>query len=224
MTAPANSDPAPSILRQLLDALADGVQRVGEIQILADADGGFVLCHHEDAERAAAEGFGGLERHSDAGAARAIATYAEDGSYRFLKSRRDLRRGWVMPLQNAADLRLALDFFYPAAVGLWLAWRAGRLETERLREKLLRQTGMYRSAKEISDDQARELAATICADPNCARQALWRLDNAEAPPFPQVEPDVIPLLCHAPCEHFISECADAVKRARSSTPPSPEST
>ncbi|MCU0782366.1 MAG: hypothetical protein MUF04_14895 [Akkermansiaceae bacterium] len=215
----------------MLDALADGIQRIGQIAIRARDGGGYLLCHQEDAARAGEVDFGGLEVFARPADARRIATYAEDGSYRFLKSQPNLRRGWVMPLESAADLRLALDHFYPAAVGLWLAWRAGRLEVEHLREKLDRQTGMYRSAKGLTDEEARRLMPAVCSHPHCGRRVLWglaanqpsdqELSAACSGIHPGVpESEAIPLLCAAPCNHFVAECLNAVRQRSRHHPPS----
>lgn len=226
-----SAPPAQPIHRQLLDALADGVQRIGEILIRVRDGGGFVLCHHEDDGRSREADFGGLEVFTRPADARRIATYAEDGSYRFLKSQRNLRRGWVMPLESAEDLQMVLDLFYPAAVGLWLAWRAGRLEVEHLRDKLARQTGMYRPAKGLTDEEARELMPAVCSHPNCGRRVLWGI-AADQPLAPDMaatclgiapgvaEGEAIPLLCAAPCNHFVAECLAAVRQRSRQTPPS----
>lgn len=226
------SKPAAKTIHQhLLDALATGVQRIGEIAMRPRDGGGYVLCHHEDCDRGFAGDFTGLECFTRPTDARRIATYADDGSYRFLKSQRNLRRGWVMTLASAEELRLALDHFYPAAVGMWLAWRAGRLEVEHLRDKLRRQTGMYRAAGGISDEAARQLMPAVCSHPHCGRRVLWGLAEAPAPDSgvgctgidSGADPSqAIPLLCSAPCNHFVAECLAAVKQR--SQPPTPTNT
>ena len=80
-------------------------------------------------------------------------------------------------LENEKDLRLALDQFYPACVGLFLAWQDGTLEVESLRDKLNRQTGMYRFARTISDAGAQKLVQEVCGPAHqCAKRILWQLD------------------------------------------------
>ncbi len=206
-------------------AIATGLRRIGEIEFESIVgNDNFKLYHHLDRDAAREADCGGLESHHGPADARQISLYAEDGTYRFLKGQLNLRRGWVMLLDGVRELRLALDQFYPASVGIWLAHRDGRLEVEHLREKLARQTGMYRRARDLSDAGAQALVAATCSgEVPCARRILWQL----APDTPlepsaasrctgissdQPEPAAIPLLCAAPCNHFIAECREASKR------------
>ncbi len=214
--------PLASDLQQLVQS---GVHRIGEIEILRDLHGSpFVICHWQDAQSAAAPGYGGLERHTDPAAARDISTFAEDGAYRFAKGQVNLRRGWVMPLANAEDLRLALDHFYPAAVGIALARHRGALDIQHLRDKLERQTGMYRFARNISDAGAQRLVRTVCGPAHqCAKRILWQIDantpleDSEASRFNGIpgdlpEAEAIPLLCREACNHFVAECRKLSKQ------------
>ena len=210
---------------ELLSAIRDGVNRIGEIAIKTIAPSGrFYLFHQLDADLVDQPGYGGLEVVHGPAEARQLSLYAEDGTYRFLKAQRNLRRGWLMVIESSGDLRLALDQFYPAALGVWLAHRRGTLEVEDLRHKLSRQTGMYRRAQLLTDDGAQALVpATCAAAPGCARRILWGI----APTLPLLpspasectgiadgvaESEAIPLLCAAPCNHFIAECREAAKR------------
>jgi hypothetical protein len=210
---------------ELLLAIRNGVHRVGEIEIEANASSSrFRLFHHLDAELVKEPVHDRLEIFHGPAEARQISLYAADGTYRFLKAQRNLRRGWLMMLDSPADLRLALDQFYPAALGLWLAHRRGTLEVEDLRHKLSRQTGMYRRAQLLSDDGAQALVpATCAAAPGCARRILWGISpTLPLQPSPAsectgigddvAESAAIPLLCAAPCSHFIAECREAAKK------------
>lgn len=213
-----------SIAAKLHDLVASGVHRIGEVEIQTYAGNqGFLLCHWQDATHLGEPGFGGLEVYRDPTAAREISTYAEDGTYRFTKGQVNLKRGWVMILEFAEELRQALDHFYPACVGLFLAKRDGILEVENLREKLNRQTGMYRFARNISDPGAQKLVRTICGPAHqCAKRILWQID-AETPleeseasrfngiPGEVTESEAIPLLCREACNHFVAECRRVAK-------------
>ena len=217
---------------ELLSAIHGGVHRIGEIAIRTPAsDNQFKLFHQLDADLVAQPGHGGLKVFQGPTEARQISLYAEDGTYRFLKAQRSLRRGWLMVIESVGDLRLALDHFYPAALGLWLAHRRGSLEVEDLRHKLDRQTGMYRRAKMLTDEGAQALVpATCAAAPGCARRILWGISPTQLlRPSPAsacmgiaegvAENEAIPLLCAAPCNHFIAECREAAKQ-QAPTPPS----
>jgi hypothetical protein len=218
------------IAEALLAAIRAGVHRIGEIEIqTSDLFDRFTLCHHADLDRSREPGHGGLEICEGPEEARRLSLYGSDGAYRFLKAQANLQRGWLMRLGSAADLRLALDHFYPAAVGVWLAWREGRLEIEHLRRKLDRQTGMYRRAKLVTDGAAQELVATTCmGSPVCARRILWGISE-DIPPSPPpactgiaegvAEAAAMPLLCPAPCNHFVTECRSAAKPPQTTATP-----
>jgi hypothetical protein len=149
--------------QKLQQLLKSGYHRIGEIELQTDLYGyPYALCHQADVELSTEPAFGGLEIHHGPAAARDLSTYAEDGTYRFTKGQVNLKRGWVMVLESVQDLRLALDQFYPACLGLFLAQQDGSLEIETLREKLNRQTGMYRFARSISDAGAQQLVQTVC--------------------------------------------------------------
>jgi hypothetical protein len=213
-----------SIAQKLSQAIDHGIHRIGQIEIQRGQGGhAFVLCHEDDIEISQMTDFGGLETHAGPEAARDLSTYSEDGVYRFTKGQTNLRRGWVMLLDSDTDLRLALDHFYPASVGVWLAHRDGSIEIEHLRDKLNRQTGMYRSAKFISESGAQELVQKICGPAHqCAKRILWKIDSetdladSEASRFNGIwsglpETEAIPLLCREACNHFVSECRKVSK-------------
>ena len=94
---------------------------------------------------------------------------------------------------------------------------------QNLRDKLNRQTGMYRFARSISDDGAQELVRKVCGPAHqCAKKILWKIDDAtplsdsEASRFngiPGVLPEneAIPLLCREACNHFVAECRKRAK-------------
>jgi len=211
-----------SISTQLRELIASGVHRIGEIEIIA-GPGGYILCHWEDVACALKPDCGGLRIERDPETAREISTYAEDGTYRFTKGQVNLKRGWVMILDSAEMLRQALDHFYPACLGLFLAHRNDRLEVENLRDKLNRQTGMYRFARNVSDAGAQNLVRTVCGPAHqCAKRILWQIDattpleDSEASRFNGIPGDVpddeaIPLLCREACNHFVAESRRVAK-------------
>jgi len=237
--------------QKLLHAIANGVHRIGEIEIgivvsndrlelndqitkptteTSDSNQRFSLCHAADVALRDANGAPGLTTYAGPGAAREIAAYAEDGTYRFLHAQRNLRRGWLLCLDTVEDLRLALDQFYPACVGLWLAQQDASLEVEHLRDKLQRQSGMYQRVRSLSNEALQELVPLTCSSAvPCARHLLWQVD-ADTPLLPSAAshrrglPDdvpaaaAIPLLCREACNHWVAECLAAAKAAKSATP------
>ena len=214
--------------RFLDEALAAGTHRIGEIEIIRSA-GGFVLCHERDIDAVTRGDLSGLEAFHGPEAARDLSTYAPDGQYRFTKGQTNLRSGWVMSLGSIGDLLLALDLFYPAAVGLNRAAGDGQLLVQNLRDKLSRQTGMYRSARFISSAGAQQLVRDVCGPRNqCAKRILWKiddstpLDDSEASRFDGISSglppaEVFPLLCQEACNHFVSECRKVSKAEHDAT-------
>lgn len=205
------------IEERLAQAIDRGRDRIGQLAILRDrADATFALCHHEDLEDLES-----LDVHRGADEARDLATWAEDGHYRFTKGELSLRRGWLLLLADLGELRRALDIFYPAALGLWFADEDGRLDVQHLRDKLNRQTGMYRFAREISDEGAQRLVREVCGPGRCCvKKILWQIDadtpleDSEASRFDGAVGSVenaIPLLCREACNHFVAETRKASK-------------
>lgn len=202
----------------LADQVASGVQRIGQIEIRsANGRAPYHLCHAGDVE------IDDLERHEGPQQAREISTWSEHGDYRFLKASNNLRRGWRMKLADAEELRQALDGFYPAAVGLWRAKLRGGCAPQNLRDKLGRQTGMYRSAGNLSNEGAQRLVHETCGPARqCAKRILWQLDDTtpledcEAARYRGIAAEVpekqaIPLLCREACNHFVAECRKTAK-------------
>jgi sirohydrochlorin cobaltochelatase len=213
-----------SIAQKLRNLLQSGIHRIGELEIQTKVSSyRYILCHQTDVGLSREPSFGGLEVHQGPADARDLSTYAEDGTYRFTKGQTNLKRGWVMLLDNETDLRLALDHFYPACLGLFLAQQGGTLEIENLRDKLDRQTGMYKFARSISDAGAQKLVKQVCGPAHqCAKKILWKIDpqtpleDSEASRFNGIpgnipELEAIPLLCREACNHFVAECRKAAK-------------
>lgn len=159
----------PSVLDSLKCWLAEGRSQIGEIAISSSA-AGYALCHYRDV------GLDGLAVHRDAEAALEIARYDAKGQFRPLKSAPNLRRGWRLEMGSIDTLRLALDHFYPAALGTAATLQAGSLCTVPLSETIQRQTGMYRIVNKLSTGERDQLAADVCrSDSGCLKAILWQL-------------------------------------------------
>lgn len=204
----------PDLIEQLS---AGGDWAVGEIIISKT----WALRHRDDAEISPSA----LELHTWPEEAREIAKYDTSGAYRSLKTAPNLKRGWILQLESASETRTALDYFYPAAMGTYLAALRGELSPISLRETLGRQSGMYQIAQLTQDDQAAALILSMCnSESGCLRQLLWDmapgrpqpLTESITPVWPQQE---IPLLCVEACHLFISACRPLGKaNALTSTP------
>ena len=180
-----------------------------------------MLCHRDDVGRH------DLTISSMAEDAAEIAKFDDAGNYRPLKTAPNLRHGWRMQLATLSELRHALDLFYPGRLAMFLAYQKEEFATTPLRETLDRQSGMYRVAAKISDDQIHELVGDFCrSDGGCLRTILWKRDASGAiastklPPekfdraFDQTgrgEPS-IPLLCQEACNLLVNAAREVVKR------------
>ncbi|MEP4079397.1 DR2241 family protein [Haloferula sp.] len=205
------------IAQQLENVINDGIRQIGQVAILSDVQGSpFALCHLDDRES-----HDSLEVHRGPLPARDISTWAEDGHYRFTKGELSLKQGWLLLLSDIHELRQALDLLYPASLGLWLAEKSDQLDVENLRDKLNRQTGMYKFARNISDAGAQKLVREVCGPGNCCvKRILWSLDantpleDSEASRHNGILGDTdkaIPLLCREACNHFVAETRKASK-------------
>ncbi len=202
--------------------------RIGQIVVQEPAGGGYELRHEQDVARAETA----LTLHSDPEHAAALALYDDTGSYRPLKTAPNLRRGWRLVVPDSQRLRLALELFYPARMGAWRAFQAGRLDATPLRETLGRQTGMYRVTQKLADEQADALVGRFCrSDDGCLRTILWRRDAAGAAASTRLPPGkfdpacdqttgeaggegFVPLLCQEACNLLVAEARAVVKGER----------
>lgn len=202
---------APSSRRELLEScLREGRLHMGQILLGRD----FTLRHADDANH------DDLIRYSRPEYAREISRYDWKGVYRSLRSAPNLKRGWLLETGSIQGMELALEFFYPSALGLWFSYLHGSLHPTSLRETLGRQTGMYRVTQLITDDQSQELVSRCCSsEGGCLRTLLWDL----APRSPitslpagkltleSLPPDRIPLICREACNLWIAAARPVAK-------------
>ena len=209
--------------RALEGWLARGLRCLGEIAIDCCADGTFALTHREDASRA------DLVLHVSPEAAIELARFDDAGNYRPLKTAPTLRHGWKLTAATVADLRLALDHFYPGRLAAFFAFEREELRTTPLRETLERQSGMYRIAAQIGNEQTDRLVGDFCrSDGGCLRTIVWRRDRAETVPSTKLPPEkfdpafdqtgrgeaVMPLLCQEACNLLVAEARAVVQAER----------
>jgi len=191
-------------LRALLGAaLEQGLSQVGQVSILILGTT-FRLTHLDDRDRKDLQIF--CRPHD----ATQIALLDDAGAYRPLKTAPDLRHGWQLNLACLADLHLALDLIYPAAIGNWRAWLKGDLPITPLRDLVNRQTGMYRITGKATTEQAREVRQTLCQT-GCKRHILWSIEPDEKVPNQQFADKNIPLLCPEACCIFVATTRKVVK-------------
>jgi sirohydrochlorin cobaltochelatase len=203
----------------LFDALrTEKISRIGQLEISAAA-GGFFVCHRDDVGR---DDVAPREIES----VFEIAKFDDSGNYRPLKTAPNLRHGWKIFVNNPAELQQAVDAIYPGRVAVLHALGSGELVTTSLRETLSRQSGMYRVAAKISDQQIDDLVGNFCrSDGGCLRTILWKRDDKGTVPSTKLPPEkfdpahdqigkgekCIPLLCQEACNLLVAACREKVK-------------
>jgi sirohydrochlorin cobaltochelatase len=207
----------------------------GQILVQKADHSAFVLSHRDDTS------LDRLQTYRHAKDAIEIAKHDDAGNYRPLKTAPNLRHGWRLELGTVEELRCALDYLYPSRLAVFAAWKGGYLKTTALRDTLDRQSGMYRVAAKISDQQINDLVADFCrSDSGCLRTILWKRDQGSAiastklpkekldPVYDQAsaacsrrpagdardsrsEAATVPLLCQEACNLLVGECRKVVK-------------
>ena len=206
-------------LERLFESLrAEKTSRIGQLEISA-SDDGFVVYHRDDAGR------NNLINHASDDAFE-IAKFDDAGNYRALKTAPDLRHGWKIFVNNAAELEKSIDAIYPGRLAVLRALESGTLVTTSLRETLNRQSGMYRVAAKISDQQIDDLVGDFCrSDGGCLRTIMWKRDEKKTVsstklPAEKFDPSYdqmgrgekyIPLLCQEACNLLVAACRGVVK-------------
>jgi len=217
----------PSVIERALQAALTDRFHFGQI-LIRKTNGSFVLSHRDDEVRTALQTFRNAEEAVE------IAKYDDAGNYRPLKTAPNLRHGWRLELATLDELRRALDYFYPGRLAVFAAWKNEQLRITPLRETLDRQSGMYRIAAKISDEQIDNVVGNFCrSDSGCLRTILWKRDqhstiaSTKLPPakFDPLQDQTtvldgpgsatpataIPLLCQEPCNLLVAECRKVVK-------------
>lgn len=223
--------------QQLLQALVvEKVFRIGQLEIVR-LEGGFVLFHRDDAGRS------DLGEHNVDDAFE-IARSDDGGNYRPLKTAPTLRHGWKIFARDLLRVEQVIDAIYPGRLAILHALKASELTTTSLRETLNRQSGMYRIAAKISDEQINGLVGEFCrSEGGCLRTILWKRDASKNDPSLKLPPekfdlavdqylsaknpraanpasDSIPLLCQEACNLLVAACRDTVK-LEGATPSAP---
>jgi sirohydrochlorin cobaltochelatase len=200
--------------------LSRGYRQIGEISIEPGEDGIFILTHRDETSKT------DLISYINPDDATHLARFDDAGNNRPLKTAPNLKHGWRLIVTDKANLTHAIDLFYPGRLAVLLAWEGRRITITPLRETLNRQTGLYRSAAKITDEQADILIGNFCrSDGGCLRTILWPRDTngtvaSSLLPPAKFDPDydqtalsgrVIPLLCQEACNLLVAEARKVVK-------------
>lgn len=200
---------------RLLAWLEGGGSRIGQLLVARrPGEGGFELRHVDDAGRDAGE----LEEHVRPEDSRGLGLYDAGGDYRPVRYAGNLAGGWRLLVDDITSLRRAIDGFYPACVGIWVASLGDRLPVTGIGDTLGRQTGMYRITQLLSEEGRRRTIDGTCA--GCLRVRLWDPSDRAGENLPG---GAIPLLCTEGCNFLVAACRKAAKaehRAREAAKPS----
>ena len=221
----------PNLIEQALEAALTDRFCFGQILVRKANDGGFVISHRDD------QGRGDLKLFQSAEDALDLTKFDDSGNYRPLKTAPNLQHGWRLQLGTVDELRRSLDYFYPGRLAVFAAWKGRSLTSTPLRETLDRQSGMYRVAAKISDEQVDRLVGDFCrSDGGCLRTILWKRDSRGTVASTRLSPEKfdpafdqtltpgspppatmaiagtsIPLLCQEGCNLLVAECRKVLK-------------
>lgn len=213
---------------RLLESLrAEKTSRIGQLEI-SIVDDGFALCHRDDVGRR------DLTRYQVDDAFE-IAKFDDSGNYRSLKTAPNLRHGWKIFAAKVNEVLRAIETIYPGRLAILQTFESGGLVTTSLRETLNRQSGMYRVAAKISNQQIDVVVGDFCrSDGGCLRAILWKRDDAQTVPSTKLpskkfdstydqtgkNEQCIPLLCQEACNLLVAACREKVKlEGAASSPP-----
>ncbi|MEX1119875.1 MAG: DR2241 family protein [Terrimicrobiaceae bacterium] len=171
--------------------------------------GNFVITHSDDVGRS------DLVSYHDPEEAALIARFDANHAFRPLKTAPNLKTGWQLVLNSLSSTRLAIDHFYPAALGNALALEEGIPISHDLRDVLQRQTGLYAITKQITDPEASALIADICPPTKCLNHLLWNIGPGHPTPLTipreHAPQSPLPLLCTEACPLLIGAARSIVR-------------
>jgi len=204
---------------RLLESLLTSEQTfIGQIEIRR-ADHNFVLSHRDDVGRRDLRDYAAEE-------AIEIAKFDDAGNYRPLKTAPNLRHGWRILVPDFAASISVIDAIYPGRLAVWRAWKSERLSPTPWRQTLARQSGIYRVAAKISDEQTNDLVGDFCrSGGGCLRTILWKRDDLGTGASTRLPPEkfdpehdqtgcartAIPLLCQEACNLLVAAARNVVK-------------
>ncbi len=180
--------------------------RFGELLLARSETGVISLCHRSDAGRS------DLVEISGVSALREFVKWTDTGTYRPLRTAPTLRGGWIAHCREFGPLLDHLDAVYPGAMATSLRYLDGNLDPVPLRETLDRQTGMYRFAGTVADQDVNRLMRELCS-PGCLRKIAWPIDASSPVARFRSTGNVVPLVCTEACTFAVSEARRLAREA-----------
>jgi sirohydrochlorin cobaltochelatase len=180
--------------------------RFGELLMARSESGVITLCHRNDAGRSTLLEISGIP------ALREFVKWTDAGAYRPLRTAPTLRGGWIVHCSDVVSLLDHLDAVYPGAIATTLRYLEGSLDPVPLRETLDRQTGMYRFAGTVSNQDANRLMRELCS-PGCLRKIAWPIDASSPVARLRSMGNSVPLICTEACTFAVSEARRLAREA-----------
>lgn len=181
---------------------------IGQI-VISDRGKGFDLRHRID-ENLPEKSL----RFCDANALRKVAASDSKGAFRPLKSAATLQNGWRSFAANQGELWHQINIIYPGALGDWFALKSAVVQPVSFRKLVARQTGIYRNASMISDEEAGKITQSCCAK-HCLKKQKWTIssekdhakvctkDHAKDRAKDRASLNASSLICLEPCQVFL---------------------
>ncbi len=121
----------------------------------------------------------------------------QNGDFRPLRSAPTLRNGWGCEARDIGLLEDALNRLYPGSVADWWTVKEhGETAAISFREFVNRQTGMFRSAQQLSAAGAEAAVRACCSPDICQKRRMWTVDSlgpSSHGAFPCLEPCAVAL-------------------------------
>ena len=196
---------------------ASGKLRIGQIELSQSlTESNYLIYHIDDLPTIESDNWDDLKIHNNPQAAIQISRLNKKQGFRFLKASPDLVTGWVFRLHTLNEVMTTLNFIYPAAISLWIAHLEQRLRIEPLRDKLERQTGMYRNSSQLSLDELKLVVAESC-NQFCSKIKLWSLEKDQLP-LEELKPQTsnLEFLCPQACNWLVAQCSRKTKQIKAS--------
>lgn len=172
---------------------------IGELRI----EPGYFLLHRKDSPQDPLRQLGSWEEFLG------VVRGNDLQSFRPLRGAPGLSRGWKWGPLPLETLVLALRWAYPTALASWSFWKEGRLELTDASTVARRQTGLYETLKELTQEDWQRAVFRICHK-ECLRIPLWSPATQEV----HETETTLPLLCPEPCHYLLT-------RARGDQGPKP---
>jgi len=174
---------------------------VGQV-LIERKDGGYEMQHIEDGDRS-----GFSLRTVKLADLRALTQRSKEGAFRPLKSAPSLQNGWRLKVRDDTELEIALNHLYPGAISDWFAAQSSTAPVTHYRTFTNRQTGIYRIAKLLTDEQVCNVARACCHRTFCLKRRLWTVKGIG--PESAGEKSLIP--CLEPCAILLEFARNAMR-------------